>query len=88
MYRQYENPRTLEDELQELRERKQEMIDNGEFDDDAIEYFALREAELEERINFAWQDDEYEADCRREAYFYAENPMYDFEPYDCNGIAY
>ena len=50
MYRQYENPYTLEKRLAELKELR---AYNPEDEDLAQEI-----AELEERINFAWQDDE------------------------------
>lgn len=68
MNRQYENPRTLEEQLDILLRRKDEVIARGEYDDDAIEYFALEEAELRERINFAWQDEEFDLNCERYGY--------------------
>ena len=68
MYRQYEDPRSLEKQLEELLARKEQIIAAGEYDDDAIEYFALEEAELRERINFAWQDEEYDLNYAREEY--------------------
>ncbi|MCM1269431.1 MAG: hypothetical protein NC247_02230 [Ruminococcus flavefaciens] len=52
IYRQYEDPYKLEQRLAEL---KQELAYNPYDMDLAIEI-----AELEERINFAWQDDEAE----------------------------
>lgn len=67
MYRQYEDPRKLQDQLDELLDRKDELISEGRFDDDAIEFYAQEEAELRERINFAWQDEEYDmANCSGE----------------------
>ena len=55
MYRQYENPYRLEGWLAELKERRANATDEDEIislDEDI--------AELKERINFAWQDDEYD----------------------------
>ena len=52
MYRQHEDPYVLEQRLAELKEQR---IHNPEDEDLAIEIHGL-----EERINFAWQDDEYE----------------------------
>ena len=61
MYRQYENPRELEKELAAEKERiSQPGYEADEFD-------AERIADLEERINFAWQDEEYDENCRRES---------------------
>lgn len=54
MYRTYENPRTLEDLLEELMKRPEE---------DRDDYWYEEVAELKDRINFAWQDDEYDSDC-------------------------
>ena len=54
MYRQYEDPYVLE---QKLAEAKKRLAENPENEDLAIEVH-----ELEERINFAWQDDEYESE--------------------------
>lgn len=57
MYRQYENPFTLQDQLDELKARRA-----AETDEDALIDLDMDIAELEERINFAWQDDEYDCD--------------------------
>ena len=54
MYRQYEDPYKLEQQLAELKEQR----NNNPEDED----LALAIHELEERINFAWQDDEYESE--------------------------
>ena len=54
IYRQYENPYELEQRLAKLKEQR---IHNPNDEDLAIEIH-----ELEERINFAWQDDEYESE--------------------------
>lgn len=52
VYRQYEDPYKLEQELEQL---KKLQVDDPYNDDIAIEI-----AELNDRINFAWQDDEAE----------------------------
>lgn len=63
MYRQYEDPRKLEKRLAEINQRILECEDDGE-----LEYLYEEQAELKERINFAWQDDEYDEDYAREYY--------------------
>lgn len=50
IYRQYEDPYKLEQELEQL---KKLQADDPYNDDIAIEI-----AELKDRINFAWQDNE------------------------------
>lgn len=52
IYRQYEDPYKLEQELERL---KKLQADDPYNDDIAIEI-----AELKDRINFAWQDNEAE----------------------------
>ena len=54
MYRQYEDPYVLEKQLAEAKEALAQNPDN--------EDLALEVHELEERVNFAWQDDEYESE--------------------------
>lgn len=53
MYRAYENPYLLEEKLAELMEEYSNATDENE-------KISLAEsiADLKERINFAWQDDE------------------------------
>ena len=53
IYRQYEDPYALEKQLAEARKELAENPDN--------EDLALNIHELEERVNFAWQDDEEES---------------------------
>ena len=61
MYRQYENPRALEKELQEKRRQYEYLRKTGQLDiDDDID-FQMDIQDLEERVNFAWQDDEYDS---------------------------
>lgn len=60
MYRSYEDPYKLEEMLEEARERLEESrAEDGDCDVDLL----LWVNELEERVNFAWQDDEYDHDC-------------------------
>ena len=54
MYRQYENPFELEKQLEELEAEYAEASEEEQM------WIAERIAGLKERINFAWQDDEYE----------------------------
>jgi hypothetical protein len=61
MYRQYENPYKLEKQLEELKEEYCKAIETNE-DEDTLINIACNIAELEERINFAWQDEEYDED--------------------------
>lgn len=55
MYRQYEDPRTLEKRLEEAENRLEEARALG-ID---TEYIEEEVAELRDRVNFAWQDEEY-----------------------------
>lgn len=59
MYRQYENPYELNKYLCELEAEFDTRFENGESLEDLID---LSEdiATLKERINFAWQDEEYD----------------------------
>jgi hypothetical protein len=59
MYRQYENPHKLEKQLKELKEEYCIAVEENA-DEDRLVSLAYDIAELEERINFAWQDDEYD----------------------------
>jgi hypothetical protein len=59
MYRRYENPWDLEKELEAL-EYEYDMAILGEADEETIADIAMEIAELKDRINFAWQDDEYD----------------------------
>lgn len=63
MYRRYEDARKLEKQLAKLKERRVNCADDGE-----LEYLCEEIAELEERVNFAWQDEEFEEDYARENY--------------------
>ena len=75
MYRQYEDPHRLEEELERVRsefEREQETKDPDDID---WAYWDERIHDLEERINFAWQDDEYDSN------YATENGYYDDDIY-------
>ena len=60
MYRQYEDPRKLQEQLDNLKEEFQRRKSLGELDPYDYEDYALEIHDLEERINFAWQDEEYD----------------------------
>lgn len=60
MYRQYEDPRKLQEQLDNLKEEFQRRQSLGELDPYDYEDYALEIHDLEERINFAWQDEEYD----------------------------
>lgn len=57
MYRQYEDPHKLE---RELAEKKQQLANAT--NEHEREWLAEEINELEERVNFAWQDDEFECE--------------------------
>lgn len=59
MYRRYEDPHKLEQMLDAAEKKLERMKAAPEPDDDSIiEQYNWIES-LKERINFAWQDDEY-----------------------------
>lgn len=60
MYRQYENPRALEERLEEVKRRLAKNPDDEDLCNEV--------AELKERINFAWQDEEYDSNYMLENY--------------------
>lgn len=59
IYRQYEDPYTLEDALAELKAIYRRAVEEG-VDEDILMDMSIDINELEERVNFAWQDNEYE----------------------------
>lgn len=61
MYRRYEDPFKLEDELKEKRAEYTRRMEAGADVEDLID-LAIDINDLEQRINFAWQDDEYDAE--------------------------
>lgn len=58
MYRNYEDPWKLEKRLQKAKEYLHIAQLAG--DEDAIIDYTLEVEELKDRINFAWQDQEYD----------------------------
>ncbi len=61
MYRQYENPGALEERLKELELEYSKAVENGA-DEDRLISLSEDIAELKDRINHAWQDDEYDSE--------------------------
>ena len=61
MYRQYEDPYKLEEQLNQAKKDYAQAVVENE-DEDILISLAERIAELEQRVNFAWQDDEEECD--------------------------
>ena len=61
MYRQYENPYELNKYLCKLEAEYQTLIEMG-VDADEEDFIDLYEEilDIKERINFAWQDEEYD----------------------------
>ena len=66
MYRQYEDPWKLQEQLAEkkkqLEEAKQRLIEDPDNDGlfDEVANLSNDVSALKERINFAWQDQEYD----------------------------
>lgn len=82
MYRQYEDPYKLEKELEDWLEQHPDKSTWDEYDYENYQ-------NLKERINFAWQDDEYESDYMRENYpdeFYASENIDDKEPVESSSL--
>jgi hypothetical protein len=57
MYRAYENPVALQKMLEDAERRLSDAQAAG--DDDLVDLY-IEVEELRERVNFAWQDDEYD----------------------------
>ena len=65
MYRQYENPYELNKYLCELEAEYQTLIESGvDADEEGFIDLCCEIADIKERINFAWQDNEYDYDNR------------------------
>lgn len=62
MYRQYEDPRKLEQELDAMKAK----FSAPGYEMDEYDYEALES--LKERVNFAWQDEEYDEMCAMYGY--------------------
>lgn len=61
MYRRYENPYKLEKWLADAKEAYQIAIEENA-DEQTLMDLSLEIAELKDRLNYAWQDDEYDTD--------------------------
>lgn len=61
MYRQYENPWELEEELAKL-EYELTMAEYEGASDEELADIQISIYEIKDRINFAWQDNEFECD--------------------------
>lgn len=59
MFRQYEDPYALQEELERRQESYERRVAEGEDIDSLIDAMLYIE-ELKDRINFAWQDIEYD----------------------------
>lgn len=58
MYRNYESPTTLQEKLDNVTAEYNRLLHTGKLDVyEQIDY-EMEIADLKERINFAWQDDE------------------------------
>ena len=60
MYRQYENPYEIENLIERAEIEMQEAIAMN--DEDAQISIAQELADLNDRLNYAWQDDEYDSE--------------------------
>lgn len=86
IYRNYENPRELEAQKAVLLQKiEMDRIEAAQEGRDVNVDLQIELLELEERINFAWQDEEYEEDCRRAE---AAETGYPYNEYYENGEYY
>ena len=60
LYRRYEDPYKVQSMLEEARAEYNREINRGTDPEDLVD-LVIWIGELEERLNFAWQDDEAEA---------------------------
>ena len=60
MYRQYEDPWKLEDRLEEAQKRLEQAKEEDPENIDRIIDLVNEVESLKERVNFAWQDQEYD----------------------------
>ena len=67
MYRAHENPYNLEKYLEELKTEYQTAKENGTTEERLID-IAETIAEVKERINHAWSDDEYQGETKMSQY--------------------
>ena len=62
MYRNYENVYKLEEILNDLRREYNDALE-GDADEETLYDLYCAIENIKERINFAWQDDEYDSMC-------------------------
>lgn len=72
MYRQYEDPWKLQDRLEEAEKELEQAKEEDPENIDRIIDLAEEVESLKERVNFAWQDQEYDEN-------YAHEMGYDME---------
>ena len=60
MYRRYENPYKIEQRLNALKTEYDKLKEVT--DEEALVDLHCEIEDLEERLNFAWQDDEYDSE--------------------------
>ena len=68
MYRHYEDPRGLTKEYERKKAEYDRLLALDAMSEDEMISRHEDLAELEERINFAWQDEEFEANYARDNY--------------------
>ncbi len=66
MYRQYEEPRALERQLEDARRQLEFEKRKKNADWEMVADLHEKVADLEERVNFAWQDQEFDSLCAME----------------------
>ena len=60
MYRSYEDPYKVEKMLEEAKRELENATHDENMDEDMLIELVLEVESLKERVNFAWQDDEYD----------------------------
>ena len=60
MYRSYEDPYKVEKMLEEAKRELENAKHDENMDEDMLIELMLEVESLKERVNFAWQDDEYD----------------------------
>ena len=84
MYRQYEDPRALEKQREELMR----TLATQELDVDTVMELNEELLDLNERINFAWQDEEFEEIQRRAEREYEERARVAEEAYMARSVGF
>ena len=77
MYRQYEDPRKLEKMLEDARTQLETAKQEDPDDVDRLIDLCQEVESLKERVNFAWQDEEYDEQYANDYY-----PEDDWKPGD------